>query len=162
MAVALPAIAVALTAVGTGVAAYGAVSQGQAAKEAGHFNAQVARNQATAEQQRADFEAQAVRRRNTIVAGQQRAAFAKAGVDLTGSAEDVIYDSAIQGEIDRMAALYGGATAAGYYRSRAKLSVFEGDQAASASYFNAGGTVLTGAARGVQTYNNAYINNPRF
>lgn len=140
-------IAVALAAVGTGVSAYAAVAQGQAAEDAGKFNAAVAANDATNAQNQANFEATQIRRRNAIRGGSDRAAFAKGGVDISGSAQDVLFDNAIQGELDVMAAQYGGAARAQYYTSKGALAKFEGRQAASAGVLNAGSTILTGASR---------------
>lgn len=152
MAVAIPLIALALTAVGTGVGTYAAVQQGNAADDAAKFNAKVAQNEAQNEATRTAFEASQIRRKNLIRSGDQRAAYAKAGVDLSGSATDVLFDTGIQGELEAMGALYGGAMASASLRSRARLSVLEGQNAQTAGYLSAGSTLLTGGARGATTY----------
>jgi hypothetical protein len=137
-------VAVVATVVSAGVGTYAAVSSAEAAKDSSKFNADVARNKALAEQQKASFEATQIKRRNLLRLGSQRASLAKAGITIE-SGDDVVYDTAIQGELDVMSALYGGNSAATYYQSKAKLSKMEGDNAATAGYLKAGGSVVGGA-----------------
>lgn len=149
---ALPLIAIALTAVGTGVAVYGAVDQAATAKEAGK-NAQRAENiNAAREQAAADFETAQVRRRNLLRLGSQRAAAAKSGVLVDDSASDVIYDSAIQGELEALAVNYGGASAAAYHRSRGINAAWEADRAATAAYIGGAGSLVGGLAKAASMY----------
>lgn len=154
MAVALPWIALAVTAAGTGVAVAGQLEQADAAEKTGEYNKKVAENQALAESDKAAYEAARIRKRNLVLMGKQRAAFAKSGVNISGSALDVIYDSALEGQLDSMAAGYAGATAAGYYQSRGQLAGMEGRNAATASRYRAAGTLLTGAGSAYQQYQN--------
>ncbi len=140
------AIAIAATVVSAGVGTYSAVASAQAQKDTAKFNEDVARNQAISEQQKAAFEAQQVRRRNMLRLGEQRAAYAKSGVTIEGG-NDVIYDSALQGELEALSSLYGGNTAAQYYQTKAKLIGMEGKNAARAGYLSAGSTLLGGAAK---------------
>jgi hypothetical protein len=116
MAPALPFIAVAATVIGTGVAAYGAIQQGQAAKQAGRAQQQAAAYQAAVQQNNAaialrnarlseqsarqaetagsqDVTAQA--RRTRALIGQQRVSAASRGLDVnSGSALDLTSSSA--------------------------------------------------------------------
>lgn len=149
---ALPFIAVALTAAGTGVAAYSAVKQGQAAKEAGRATQEAENANALAAQQQAAYEAGQVRRRNLLRLGEQRATAGKSGVLIDNSAGDVIYDTSIQGELEAQAALYSGATSASYYRSRGSIARLEGKNAASASRIQAGSTIIGGLGRAASLY----------
>ena len=144
MAVALPAIAIALTAVGTGIGVYSAVQQGKAAEDAANYNAKVAENSARAAAEQAEAEARQIRRLNVLRSGAQRAGYGKAGVDLSGSAEDVFFDTGAQGELEALSALYAGDIQSGYYQSRAIGSRFEGRQARSAATLRAAGTVIGG------------------
>lgn len=166
MAVALPWIGLALTAVGTGVAVKSSLDQAKAAEEAGDFNAKVAENNAKVEQDKAQLEAQQLRRRNLVMLGRQRAAFAKSGVNLSGSALDVMFDSETQGELDVQSALWGGNLGANFYRSRGQLARLEGQNAATAARYGAASTALTGLGQGVSQYqrNRSYSNrrNPTF
>jgi hypothetical protein len=83
----------------------------QAALQQGESQAQIAQRQATASLQQAQTEALAIRRQNERVRGSQRVAFLKSGVTLSGSAQDVIYDSAIEGELEALNAEYRGTVA---------------------------------------------------
>lgn len=140
-------IGVVLSAIGTGIGAYAQAQAGEAADKAAKFNAKVAQNQATEAQMRAGFEAGQVRRRNLIRSGDQRAAYAKSGVDISGSANDVINDTGIQGELAALATLYGGASQAQNLRAQAQLDIFSGQQAQTAGWLGGGTTLLTGGAR---------------
>jgi len=149
---ALPIIAVALTAVGTGVAAYGAVEQGAAAKEAGKRQQQISDQNAKAVHDAAALEAGQIRRKNLLRLGSQRAGAAKSGVLIDDSAGDVIYDTAIQGELEALSALYSGSSASAAHKARGSLSAWEGKQAQSAAYIGAGSTVIGGIGQGVGQY----------
>lgn len=104
-----------MTAIGAGLAIYGAVQSfrgqraaGRAAEEAGEsqaqqleFNAAVADLQAQDAEQRGLEEEQRFRTQVRGLIGSQRAGFAGAGVDVgIGSAADVQADSAFLGELD--------------------------------------------------------------
>lgn len=144
---AIPFIVLAATVAGAGVAAYSSIEQGKAADEAGKYNQKVASNNAEAARQQAMFEADKVRKRNMLILGRQHAEAAKSGILDTGSMEDVFNDSAVQGELDAMVTNYGGAYKANYYASQGRLARYEGSAAQQASYYRAGGTLLTGAAQ---------------
>ena len=151
---ALALVAIAVSAAGTGVAIAGQVEQAAAAEKAGKYNEAVARNNATAAAQEAQFEAERIRKRNSIILGKQKAAIAKAGILDTGSTLDVFYDSAIEGELDAMAALYTGDVRSGYFRSQGQIARMEGDAAKRAGYYRAGSSLLTGVGgMGQQYYN---------
>ncbi len=137
-------IAVALAAVGTGVAAYGAVAQGDAADEAAKRTQQAENANAQAAQDAAALEAGQVRRKNLLRLGSQRADAAKSGVLIDDSAADVIYDTAIQGELEAQSVLYGGASSAAYSRQKGVNARAAGDNAKSASRISAGGTIIGG------------------
>src|SRR5262245_60300350 len=152
MPVALPIIAVALSAIGTGVATYGAISQGNAAEDAAKASARAENANAKAAQDAAALEAGQVRRRNLLRLGEQRATAAKSGVLIDDSAADVIYDTSIQGELEAQSALYSGATQASYYRSRGSLARLEGSNAKRASQIQAGSTLIGGLGRTAGEY----------
>ena len=147
---ALPLIAVALTAVGTGVAVYSSLEQGKAADDAAKSTARAENANAKAAQDAAALEAQQVRRSNLLRLGSQRANAAKSGVLINDSAQDVMYDTAIQGELESLTTLYGGASQANYNRSRASIARVEGANAKSASYFKAGSSLIGGASSGAE------------
>lgn len=160
----LAVVAVAAAVAGAGVGAYSAIQAGENAKQAADFNTAVQKNNALAAQQQAAYEAQRVRRRNALVSGAQRAAFSKAGVDISGSVNDVLYDSAVQGEMDAIAALYTGKVRSNSDRAGAMLSTLQGDNAQQSSYYSAAGSILGGVGSGASA-GAGYIqrqNNPTF
>ena len=135
-------VAIVGAAAGAGVGTYGAVSSANAAKETAKANQEADAANAQAASDAAALEANQVRRRNLLRLGEQRAKTAKSGVLIDDSASDVIYDSAIQGELEARSALYSGATQSAYYASRGQMARTEGANAARASYIGAGSTIL--------------------
>lgn len=160
IAAALPAIAVALTAVGAGVGTYAAVQQGNAAKAAGRNQQEAANASAKAANDAAALEAGQIRRKNLLRLGAQRASAAKSGILIDDSAGDVITDSAIQGELEALSAVYSGAATSSAHQRRGALARYEGNQAASAAYIGAGSTVIGGLGSSVNSYRAA--NPPAF
>lgn len=126
-------------------AAKAAKAQGKAAQRAAMVEAQVSRQQG-------DVEAERIRDRNKRIAASQRTAFLKSGITLDGTAGDVIYDSAIQGELDALNAEYRGKV--GYYSSvnRGNMARAQGNSQAMAYNYQAAGGVLTAASYGTQAY----------
>lgn len=154
--IAIAAIAVAAASAGAG--AYTAVSAGKAAEASGKYNAAVQRNNALMAQRSAKFQADRIRKRNLLLMGKQRASFLKSGVNVS---EDVILDSQIEGELDRMAAIYSGATTSQAYVAQAKLSEMEGRNARRAGTAGAVGSVLGGAGQALGAYGD-YRRDPYF
>lgn len=158
MAVALPWIALAVTAVGTGVSVAGQQEAAAAQEKAAEYNAAVAENNAIAQKQAAQFESEKLRKRQMLLLGKQRANLAKSGI--SSGFGDVLYDSALEGELDRLAVLYTGSVAANNQRASAELSRAEGRNARTAGFYRSAGTILTGAGQMAGQYGR--INNPRF
>lgn len=142
-------IALAATAViGAGVSAYGMYAQGQAQKAIGEYNAKIAENNAIAQRQQAQAEADRIRSRHIRLQGAQETAASKSGLTLSGSVNDVMYDSSIESEMDALTAIYKGQIGANQNIASASLSRFEGDQAAEMGTVGAGATILGGIAQG--------------
>lgn len=146
-----------LAVVGAAVSAYGAYSSGQAQKSAANFNAQVAQNNATAARQQAAADAAQISIRNRRLAGSQVAEQGAAGVS-GGSADDVIYDSAVQGELNRLTTLYKGNVKAGADDSQSQLDRAQASYAGTAGEISAGGSILSGLGQGYYDYNVASRN----
>lgn len=155
MPVALAAIAAVSALAGAGVAAYGAIEQGNAAEEAGRRTQQAENANAQAAMEAASLEAGQVRRKNLLRLGSQRADAAKSGVLISDSANDVIYDTAIQGELEAQSVLYSGASAASYQQQRGVNARAAGNSAKSASYINAGSSVIGGIGKSAAIYSDA-------
>lgn len=156
------------TLAGTALSAAGAISQGQAAQDVANYNAQVARNNATAEQQRAAYEAGITRDRVRGIMAQQRAGFASAGLDpRQGTPVTVLGDTAKQGELDVLARLYAGESAATAYRNDANRFIAEGQAAKSAAKIGAmtslvGGIGKLASSGGTSAYKPLSYNGPQY
>lgn len=158
----LAVIAATAAVAGAGVSAYGQYSQGQAAKSAAEFNAQVAKNNASSAEMSAAADAQQLLSRNKRLQGSQIAGMAAAGIDPnSGSASDVQYDSRVQGELDALTTQYKGHIQGMNDQAQASLDRFQGNAAQTAGYIGAGGSILSGAASGAMNYS-TIRNNPSF
>ena len=127
--------------------------QGEAAEEAAKYNAAVAQNDAVATQNAAAYEARQIRRKNLMRLGMQRAEAGKTGVSLDAgsSFDDVMFDTAIQGELEAQAALYTGNVRSQAARASGAMATWEGKQAKRAAGIGAiSGAVgaLGGVAQG--------------
>jgi hypothetical protein len=150
--------ALALSAASAGIGAYSSIQQGKAQEDAAKFNAAVARNNAIASQEQAQFDADRIRNKNRKVLGLQRAALAANGVELTGSAADLMFDSSVQSELEVAAAIYQGKVSAGAQNAQASLYERQGKDARTGSYWSATGTILGGASQGISLYSNPNLN----
>jgi len=129
------------------VSAFGTIQAGQAAKSAAKYNAAVAEQAAKAASDKAAYDEQRHRESIRKLMSSQRALYGKSGLDMTeGSPLLVMEDTAAQGELDAMAIRYGGDIASARDRSAANLSRMQGAAAVTASYFQAGSTLLSGAS----------------
>lgn len=141
---------------GTALASAGSLFAGYQGMQAGNYSATVAKNNATAAEQKAGFEAGLIRERGDDTVSAGVAALGKSGVDpgASGSAAAVIGKSAENAEMDALAALYSGRIDANAQRAAAKLYKSQGRQAMVAGVINAGSTLLTGLSRpgGGSTY----------
>lgn len=151
---------------GTVVSVRGANQAADAAEKTSEFNAALANNEAIAARQSADLEARQIERRNRLLSGQARAAYGKAGVDLSAG-DDVLNDSGIQGELEVAAARYAGELGVNYAKSKAAGSIFEGKNAASAARGQGTGALISGvggvasaAGSGTTAYANSRNRNP--
>lgn len=145
---AIPWIVVAISAAGTAAGAYSAAEQGKAAEEASKRNAKAQNTNARVAAEQAQYAADRQRSENRRRLGAQRAAGAKSGIDLSGgSFQDVLLDSAVQGEMDALASIYQGRAASAAYQSSARNSLLEGKAAKQAGYLRAGSTLLSGASQ---------------
>jgi hypothetical protein len=146
MAAGLPAIFSAISGVvGTAVSAFGAVQAGNAQNDAAQYSAKVADNNATAERERASYDAGLIKDERRRIVGSQRAAMAANGLEIsTGSPVAVLGDTTGQSEMDVLARLYGGESAATAYGNDATRMRIEGKAAKQAGMLGAGSTLLTG------------------
>lgn len=136
-------IGVVATAAGTGVTIAGQQQAAAAQKDAANYNAKVAENNALQAQQASEYEATRIRDKNRRILSSQTAATAKNGITLSGSSQDVLYDSSVQGDLDAMAALYTGKVSANAQTAQARLDKMKA--ASSSATLASAGTALGGA-----------------
>ena len=154
--VSLTVASIASTAIGTGISAIGQARQASAQRQQAQYQARVAENNAiTAERlaedsiQRGQIEEQRNRAQTRQLQGRQTAALAASGVDVaSGSALDVISDTAAVGEIDALTIRDNAAREAWQRRMQAQEFTQQGAlfsaEAAATSSLAPVGTLLTG------------------
>lgn len=144
-------VAVIAQVVGTVAGVAGAIQQGKAAKDAADYNAAVARNQAIAERQKAQFDADRDRDATRRLLSLQNAQFLASGVEVSGTPLLVMSDQAAQGELDAQAIIYGGTVRAQGFENEATMQTMRGKAAQTSSYFKAGGSLLTGGGKALKS-----------
>ena len=138
-------LSTALQAIGLGVSAVGTVAGGIQSQKVADYNAKVAENNAASARQDAAYEAGLQREQVRRAVGAQRAAGAASGLDITsGTPVAVLGDTAKAGEMDVLARLYAGESAAVDYQNDAARFRAEGKAAKTAGFINAGTSLLSG------------------
>ena len=155
-------LATILTLGSTLLGAAGSIQQGQAAAKAAKYNNDVAQMNATISERRAKdaiergaTEEQKKRQQVAQVLGQQQAAMAANGVDLTfGSPLDTMVDTSVLGELDALTIRtnayreeYDYRVQASNQRAGGQLALMEGKAAKTAGYLDGFGTILGGAGK---------------
>ena len=142
---------IAATAVAAGVSAYTAVAASDNAHDTAKYNAEVQENAAKDAQQRGAIAAaehqDKVRR---MIGTQMATAGANGLLTTTGTPLDIMTDTAGMGKLDALRILDNASRQAKGLDDQATLTRIEGDNAQSAGYWNAAGSVL-GAASKVAT-----------
>lgn len=129
-----------------GMAAFGAVTQGQAAAQAQDYNATIAQQNAATAKAQGEAADQMLMRQQEQRMGAAIASYGAAGVDLTsGSPADVLAENARQSTLDRLTQKYNYRMKALGYEDQASLDEANASNSRTASYFN-------GAAAGLQGY----------
>jgi len=152
MAPALPLIALATTAIGTGISVVGSMMQGKREAEAAKAQAKLSSFQADAEIKRGDREEEVMRQEAARLVGQQRAAYAAAGVRLTGSPLLVMAQTIQDSEKDISLLQEETDARALSYRMQSRIFEDTATSAKTSSYFKAGSTILTGIGSGISTW----------
>ena len=131
----------------TAASAFSNIWAGQQGKAAAEFNAKQAELDADLAKQQAAFEERNFRAGVDRLLGQQRAGYAKAGVQMTGSALDVAQDTTMQSEMDALLIRYNGIIKSNGYRTQAALQRLQGASAQTQGFMSATGSILTGYAQ---------------
>lgn len=149
---ALPAITAAASVAAAGIAAYGAYEQGQQAKKAADFNAQIASNAAKADMEQAQAQAEQDKRQAVLRLGMIRANAGASGVTSSGSVLDVLGDVATQSKLQQQTDIYQGGLRASANRNTAISQSVSGAAAARAGVVSAGANLIGGAADAASRY----------
>mgnify|MGYP000855960130 CR=1 FL=1 len=132
---------------GSAISAYGSLQQGEAGKAAADYNSQVAEENAVTARQQAKEQARRESISSEKLLGQMRAGYGASGVTMSGSAMDVLQESAANAELDRLTTLYAGDVKATAYKNESRLEKFKGNQAQTAGQIGAAAALLDGAAK---------------
>ena len=135
--------ATAITAIGTVLQVTQQIKQGQQQQQIFEFNAAVNRQKAFLAGELGKLQKARLRRQRKSFGAKQQAAFAKAGVRLTGSPLQVLADTAAELEFDIMIEDFNTRIAILNANTAADLDIIRGQQARSASFASAGATLLT-------------------
>lgn len=127
---------------GGAVSAYGQLMQGQAAKQAGEYNAQVAEQNAMLSLQQSKEEERKFRIQARRQVGEIKASYGASGVQLEGSPLDVLEDNVEQMETDAQSIRQNGINRAVAFKNQARLDRFQGEMGLQGSYFSAAGSLL--------------------
>lgn len=140
-------LAVGMMAAGTAVSAYGQYQAGKARQQAANYNAAIAERNAEIAKDQADYEADRQASKLRRVVASQRVGYLANGVTVSGSAMDLLSDTVVQGELDRLAILYGGEVEAVNQYAEAARERMAGAAARRAGTIGAFGTLLSGAGQ---------------
>lgn len=141
-----------LMAVSAAVSAVGAIKQGQAASAANEFNAKIAEQNAEAADQQGQAAAEAQRRDAQRRIGAMEADIGASGGTMGGSATDLLADSIRMATLDNLTTRYNYKMRGAGYTNEAALSESAAKSARTASYFEAGGSLLRGAGNSLSYY----------
>lgn len=140
-------VAVAASVIATGISTYSAIQQGQAAKNAADYNAAVQRKAAAMETQRGATEAAEHRQKVKQMISRQNAAFGASGVEgSTGSAADVMTETAGMGELDALRIVNNSQRQAWGLESQARIGEYEGKAAYQQGIMKGTTSLLSGAS----------------
>lgn len=144
------------TALGSLSSANQANQAGKAAQASAQYNAQVSEAQAQDALRRGELEAGQVRNRTQQQLGRQATAVAGAGVDVsTGSALDLFADTAAFGSMDEQTVRSNAMREAYGYSTQATSQRMQGQNARQAGRNQATSSILGGAARGFNLWDQA-------
>jgi hypothetical protein len=137
----------------TGLQTFGTLQQGLSQASAFKYNAALAEEAAQAARESAYFDVERTRKEARTFESAQRAAFAAGGVAATsGSAREILRETATESELEAMMIKLEGEREAGQLESEADLLRRQARQAKISGFLGAGTTLLGGAARSYKTF----------
>lgn len=138
--------AVTIAAIAAGVSAYGAAAQGDAALAAGKVNAQNSEYNAEMSIQQAAEDERRFRIASRKQLGANKVAAAGAGIQLTGSALDVLEENSRNMESDAQAIKEGGANRSRAFQREGSYSIMTSRSQSQAANTSAASNLLSGAS----------------
>ena len=140
-------LAVGLSAAGAAVSAAGSIKKGQATQQAATYNAEVDQQRAAEEKDQAAASTQDYIRKGSDTVESAVAAQGATGVTGEGSPLMVDENTVRQVALGAQRTLAGGDLRASRLQDDAKLQKMKGDAAITASYLDAGSSLLTGGGK---------------
>jgi hypothetical protein len=141
------AVPIIIAVVAAATSAYAAVKQGQSAQAAADFNAATSNQNAELARQQGIAARDAADRQNRQRLGSMKSEMGASGLESdSGSALDTLMSSASQMKLDEANVGYNAQVRALGYQNQAAGDTFEGQSAASNSYWKASGDLLSGAS----------------
>lgn len=146
-------IAVAVAVIGAGVSAYGSYEQGQSAKKAAEYNAEMNQRAADDALQRGSIEAARVKENTRKLISSQIAASGASGFDSsTGTSLDLSVEAKGYGELDALTTINNAQRQASGMDAQATLDRFQGSASARAGTISAAGTLISAAGSSYYGY----------
>jgi len=140
-------MAIAPVLAGTGLQTIAAIRQGQAQKAAADHNAKVAEQNATLAKAKGQEDARRTRIQTRKALGKMRAQFGANGASLSGSAQDLLEESAANGELNALGVEHSGLVQAANFKAEANLQRFKGRFARDAGFVSAASILLAGGGK---------------
>jgi len=135
------------SAVGTVFSAFGAISQAQAQANAANYNAKVNENNAKTALDQGAAEATQTAAKNKQRLAMIRAGTSENGLDLSGSASDVVQAAQKQGTMDELTAIWDSTSRATGYRNSAQLDRMQASSAMAAGGISAFSSIFDGFSK---------------
>jgi hypothetical protein len=132
---------------GSLVSAYGQMQQGYAAKSAAEFNANIAKKNAELVRKQAAEEERKLRYQAKKHFGDMRASMGASGIQLDGSALDVLQESVSLAQQDALAVRHQGELKAWGFEQEARLQKYQGEAAVQGAQFGAAASILSGTGQ---------------
>lgn len=123
------------------------IVQAGAESAAENYNADIAMQNATMANNQAAEEERKNRVQSKKQLGDIRASYGSSGVNIDGSALDVLEESAANAELDSLQIKHGGQVKARAYENEANLDRFRAKNAKVAGYFGAASSVLNSGSK---------------
>lgn len=137
----------ALAVVGTAISAGGSIMQGQQQAALAEAQAGAYEQQAGADRRAASYEITQEQRRQAQAMAAARAQVATSGVTAAGSPTEALSYQAGEFQMDLEAIKYGSQLRQNNLKTQADISRFQGKQAKTASFINAGSNFISGISQ---------------